>query len=64
MTETLSPEQTAAFRAAQKKRAWIIMLLILLWIGGIFAVTLVKGHLAVAERQAKQPAQQQKQNAE
>ena len=48
--ETLSPEQTAALRAAQKKRSRVIVVLILIWIAGLFVLTLVKGHQAEEQR--------------
>lgn len=50
MTGTLSPEQTQEFRAAQRRRNGVILAVILVWIVGMFALTLVKGHLAVAQR--------------
>lgn len=52
--ETLSPEQTVTLRAAQKKRSRVVMALILVWIAGLFALTLVKGHAAMEMR--AQPA--------
>ena len=48
--ETLSSEQTKILRSAQKKRSRVIALLILLWIIGLFALTLVKGHQAEDQR--------------
>jgi len=50
MMENLSPEQTKTLRDAQKKRSRVIMLLILIWIAGLFALTLVKGHQAEDQR--------------
>jgi flagellar basal body-associated protein FliL len=57
MTETLSPEATAQFRNAQKKRSRVVVVVILIWIVGIFALTLVKGQMAVAQREAQTNAQ-------
>ncbi|HCM83370.1 MAG TPA: hypothetical protein PKW15_00020 [Alphaproteobacteria bacterium] len=54
MTENLSPQQTREFRAGQKQRSRIILVIILLWIAGIFALTMVKGRLAVEQREAQQ----------
>lgn len=48
--EKLSPEATREFRAAQKKRSRVILMIILLWIAAIFGVTIVKGQIAVAQR--------------
>jgi hypothetical protein len=48
--ENLSPEQTKQLRAAQKKRSRVIALIILIWIAGLFALTLVKGHQAESQR--------------
>lgn len=48
--EKLSPEQTREFRAGQKKRSRIILILILAWIAGIFALTMVKGQIAMSQR--------------
>lgn len=55
MTEFLSPQETQSFRAAQKKRAGVVAAIVCLWIVGIFALTLVKGQMAVEKRMA-QPA--------
>jgi len=51
--DQLTPEQTREFRGAQKKRSRIILFLILGWIIGIFTLTLVKGHIAVQQRDAQ-----------
>lgn len=48
--EKLSPQQTQEFRASQKKRSRVIMILILAWIAGIFALTMVKGQIAMSQR--------------
>jgi hypothetical protein len=48
--ETLTAEQTHQLRAAQKKRSRVIALLILIWIAGLFTLTLVKGHQAEDQR--------------
>lgn len=50
MTETLTREQTAAFRKAQKSRARVFILIAVLWVAGLFALTLVKGHMAENQR--------------
>ncbi len=46
MIEELSVEQTTQLRVAQKKRSRVIALIIVIWIIGLFALTLVKGHQA------------------
>jgi len=48
--ETLSPEQTAAFRAQQKSRARVIMGIAIAVVIALFALTIVKGHLAEDQR--------------
>ena len=48
--EKLSPEQTQTLRAAQKKRSRVILLILLVWIVGLFALTIVKGHQAEQQR--------------
>lgn len=48
--EKLSPEATQQFRASQKKRSRVILILILAWIAGIFALTMVKGQIAMSKR--------------
>ncbi len=53
MTDTLSPEQTAAFRKNQKSRSRVIFLIAILWVAGLFALTMVKGHMAEDQRMQK-----------
>ncbi len=48
--ETLSPEQTAAFRAQQKKRARVVMAIAVAVVVALFVLTIVKGHLAEQQR--------------
>jgi len=51
--ETLSPEQTQAFRTQQKKRAGVIMGIAIAVVIALFALTIVKGHLAEDRRAAQ-----------
>ncbi len=48
--ENLSPEQTQTLRTAQKKRGRVILVILLVWIVGLFALTIVKGHQAEQQR--------------
>lgn len=57
MTEHLSREDTKKFRAAQRGRNLVIAALILLWVVGMWALTMVKGQQAVAEREQRDQIQ-------
>ncbi len=48
--ETLSPEQTTAFRQSQKKRAWVILAIAVAVVVALFILTIVKGHQAEDQR--------------
>jgi len=51
--ETLSPEQTRAFRTQQKKRARVMFGIAIAVVVGLFALTIVKGHQAEDQRGAQ-----------
>ncbi len=56
--EKLTPRQTQDFRAAQKKRSRVVLAVIVIWIAGIFMLTVVKGQIAVERRALNQTQSQ------